>query len=244
MGVLGCGKESLFMSPKKMPAVLRRYTSLPSLLHILKTGRITLLNPATWEDRNDVYAMSRFQESKKLPVVLALCFSRGAETYHHWKVYTKGTEGVCIEFKRDDLLAEFEKNYPEVLRGRVTYKPVDRIKRWLSDIDRLPFTKRWQYRHEEEFRLVYLGREGESDANAKGFAVNLDCIRRIQLNPWLPKSMVETVRSTVKSFRSVRVVQTTVLENEAWKIAVRGACKPASKPAADKERSPELPLGR
>jgi len=38
--------------PKK-EGFLRRYTDLTSLIHILSTGNLTLLDPEDWEDRND-----------------------------------------------------------------------------------------------------------------------------------------------------------------------------------------------
>jgi hypothetical protein len=33
----------------------RRYTNLAAVVHLLHAKAITLLNPATWDDRNDAY---------------------------------------------------------------------------------------------------------------------------------------------------------------------------------------------
>jgi hypothetical protein len=59
----------------------RRYTDLPSLIQILTNRKITLLDPATWDDKNDSFFLSTYKEKKKLKSVLALCFTSASETY-------------------------------------------------------------------------------------------------------------------------------------------------------------------
>jgi len=34
---------------------LRRYTNIPALLYLLRERKITLLDPASWDDKNDFY---------------------------------------------------------------------------------------------------------------------------------------------------------------------------------------------
>jgi hypothetical protein len=87
---------------------LRRYTNLASLIHILKRQTITLLNPATWDDRNDAYFMSEYRRIKQAKSVLALCFTTAPETYHHWRVFSHGGDGVCIEFDHQKLMWDLE----------------------------------------------------------------------------------------------------------------------------------------
>ncbi len=55
--------------------------------------------------------------------MLALCFSEAKERYHLWRSFTHGTDGVCIEFVKEGLLASFvgKKN---VESCNVTYKQV------------------------------------------------------------------------------------------------------------------------
>ena len=55
---------------------LKRYTELPYLLYALRTKKLTLMNPAAWEDRNDAYFLMRYQERQDCGSVLALCFTR------------------------------------------------------------------------------------------------------------------------------------------------------------------------
>ena len=88
--------------------ILRRYTNLPALLHLLRTRKLTLLSPEKWEDRNDAYYMSQYRERSDATTVLALCFSEAAEKYHLWRAFTHGTDGVCVEFERNSLLASFD----------------------------------------------------------------------------------------------------------------------------------------
>jgi hypothetical protein len=70
----------------------------------LKEKKITLLDPRSWDDSNDSYYLKLYQEKKGLQSVLALCFTRASETYHHWRIFADGSSGVCISFRRDKLL--------------------------------------------------------------------------------------------------------------------------------------------
>lgn len=55
---------------------LRRYTDLTSLMYLLHKRKITLLDPASWDDKNDSHYLTLYKEKRKLRSVLALCFSR------------------------------------------------------------------------------------------------------------------------------------------------------------------------
>lgn len=61
----------------------KRYTDLPSLIQILMNRELTLLDPSSWDDKNDSYFISTYKEKKQLQSVLALCFTKKSETYHH-----------------------------------------------------------------------------------------------------------------------------------------------------------------
>ncbi len=39
----------------------------------------------------------------ELKTLLALCLTSRGETYHHWKVFTDKSNGVCIHFRRDEF---------------------------------------------------------------------------------------------------------------------------------------------
>jgi hypothetical protein len=202
-------------------SILRRYTTLPALLQLLRNRKITLLNPETWEDKNDVCYMQRFKEVKKLTSVLALCFSEAQETFHHWRVFANGSDGVCIEFRRKDLLAAFGK-VKDVRKGSVLYKTIPQLRASPPAPSQLPFIKRQPYRHEREFRLVYLG--FGTPIKFKEFDINLNCIQRITLGPLLLDPLVDSVRSTIRAIRGcarIEICKTTILGNNDFMNAAR-----------------------
>src|SRR6187455_3028495 len=93
-------------SKKAAKERLNRYTSLPVLLDLLSERRITLLSPESWEDRNDAYYLERYKDVRARKSVLAVCFSMRQETFHHWRIFSSGSAGVCIEFDRERLLSQ------------------------------------------------------------------------------------------------------------------------------------------
>jgi hypothetical protein len=204
-------------SSVKKRAVLRRYTSVPALLHLLQNRKITLLSPASWDDRNDAFFMHQYKERAELKSVLALCFASAAETYHHWRVFTHGSDGVCITFRRDGLLAAFRKN-SDVRAKNVRYKLIKELGAFRPTLSELPFLKRRPYEDEKEFRIVYIDKKEELEA--KGFDIDLACIERVTLSPWMPKALADAVKSAIKSIpgcAKMNVYRTSLLENEAWK---------------------------
>jgi len=47
-----------------MKRFLRRYTDIPALIYLLRQRKITLLNPGTWEDKNDTHYLSIYKRRK------------------------------------------------------------------------------------------------------------------------------------------------------------------------------------
>src|SRR4029077_11819212 len=102
----GASMKTSATAPKQVK-FLSRYTSLPIALDVLVQKRITLLSPETWKDRNDAYFLERYREEMKLQSVLAICFSRHRETFHHWRVFSSGhpefalssTTAFCSRFR-------------------------------------------------------------------------------------------------------------------------------------------------
>ena len=106
--------------------MLRRYTTLPVLLDLLVTKQLTLLTPASWDDRNDAYYLEQYREKKKLKSVCAICFTGANETYHHWRVFSHGNSGVCVTFVFDKLCAHLGKD-PGIAAGEVKYHRIDAL---------------------------------------------------------------------------------------------------------------------
>lgn len=207
----------MMKSKTKRESGLRRYTSVPALLHLLQKREITLLNPASWDDRNDAFFIIKYKQRRRLKSVLALCFAKATETYHHWRVFTHGSDGVCITFRRNSLLAAFA-NINDIQTRRVKYKLIKELQANRPAERDLPFLKRRPYKDEKEFRIIYLDHKEEIDA--KGFPIELECIERVTLSPWMPKILADAVKSTIHRIpgcEKMKVYQTTLLENEKWK---------------------------
>lgn len=196
---------------------LRRYTSLPILLDMLINRKMTLLDPFTWEDRNDSFFMEKYRERKKLKTVLALCFTTKPEQFHHWKVFAGTSSGVCIRFKANKLLTCFDQK-PGIRSGAVEYRLIKELKNDLPSVDELPFIKRRQYEDEAEFRILYESRK--STLQKKDFPISLESIDRITLSPWLPYSVSETIKGVIREIpgcSSIQLLRTGVVENLQWK---------------------------
>ena len=199
------------------PTYLRRYTDLPALLHMLAGKQITLLDPKTWDDRNDSFFMSLYKERKKFKTVLALCFSQTAETYHHWRVFSNGPAGVCVVFDRQALLKSMNQ-VAGVSSGSIKYATLKDAKARGLKVAELPFVKRYGFKPESEFRVVYASPTKE--LLSLDVPIEIGCIRSVSLSPWMHSSLST---STVNSIRAItgcaklKVSRSTLISNEQWK---------------------------
>jgi hypothetical protein len=199
-----------------MQKFLRRYTDLPALIHLLRTQSIAFLDPSLWDDKNDAYFMSLYKQKKGLKTLLAICCSQESETYHHWRVFSNGTSGVCISFKRQPLINVLEKNNT-VRTGEVQYLKIKDLRTAKIDISDMPFLKRAPYVSEHEFRFIYESKS--TKLHVKYYPIELDCIDRIYLSPWMPEAMADEVRATLKQIDGVKkipIVHSTLIRNDDW----------------------------
>lgn len=204
---------------------LRRYTTTPALLRILRKKVITLLDPIKWDDSNDSYSLSVFKEQRNLQTLLALCFTETAETYHHWHVFAGDSSGVCIIFNKDSLLKHFDKSNGFDY-GPVDYRTLDDLRNQRPSIAELPFIKRGGYVDECEFRIIYKNRIRQ--VTSKDVRIPIECIEKIYLNPWMPKALVQSFRETIGSIEGCErlnkyVFRSTLVGNNEWKELVSEA---------------------
>lgn len=200
-----------------MEQSLRRYTELPYLIDYLQTKELVLLNPATWDDKNDSYYIEQFARANGYKSTYALCLADASETYHHWRVFSHGGSGVCIEFDREKLLSAV-RAIPDLRAEGVQYKTIDALRSSAPLQDDLPFLKRHAFIDEREFRLFYGSQE--KGTPVLRIPVPLSCIKRITLSPWLTKSVVDHVKQTLKSIKgcgSLKIYKSTLVDNENWK---------------------------
>jgi hypothetical protein len=204
---------------KPRKKLLRRYTSLSALIQLLRGKELVLLSSSKWDDRNDAHFLSQYARRKNLGAVLAACFARVGETYHHWKVFSHGLDGVCIEFDEDRLRASLAA-HTNLRFDDVQYRRLDELRRRPPPLDRLPFIKRHPFRDEREFRVIY---DSADPIDFKGFAIDLRCISRIILSPWSTKPLADAIKATIHDIdgcAKLRVYRTTLIDNESWKNAI------------------------
>ena len=201
---------------KSVPRHVRRYTDLPSLFRVLATRSITLLDPKTWDDRNDTFYMSQYKERKALASLLALCFSEADETYHHWHVFSRGSSGVCMVFKQDALLAHLEQ-FEGLTAKKVLYRNTVQLGHQGLRIADLPFRKRSVFKAEEEWRVIY---ESATEAHPTlDVPIDLKHIHRISLSPWLHPNLADATKEVIRSIdgcAKLPVYRSTLISNERW----------------------------
>jgi hypothetical protein len=210
---------------------LRRYTDIPALVYLLRKRKLTLLDPQSWDDRNDSHYLRLYREKKKLESVLALCFTQARETYHHWRVFANGSSGVCIRFKRSELLKAVKKQ-PDLRTGTVRYLKLTEMRDKTLAIRELPFLKRYPFEDENEFRMIY---ESKTVRRSKlDIAIPLSSIERVTLSPWLQEALAFHVKRVLKSIRGcseLEIARSTLVNNEEWKNL--GECATEQRSAPD-----------
>jgi hypothetical protein len=179
-----------------------------------------LRNPAHWDDTNDSYFLELYKAEMGARSIVAACFTRATETYHHWRVFTPASEGICIEIDRAQLTASL-KNSDHCAVGAVEYLLVRELAEFQrKDLPRLPFVKRVGYKDEREWRIISL----LDDATAVALPISLEpaWIRRIILNPWIHSSLSDNLREMVRKIEgcsdlSIEISQLT--NSKRWKSA-------------------------
>jgi hypothetical protein len=207
------------MNSTTLPQLLRRYTDIPSLLYLLHSKSITLLDPASWDDTNDSYFLLKYKEKKNLQSVLALCLTQTDETYHHWRVFAGNASGVCILFDKQALLNTLSK-VGGIVKGSVNYQRVRDMRRRGAQlsVDDLPFMKRAGFTPEAEFRVLYT-----SAMEHKRFLdipIPLTSIVEIRLSPWLNGRVRKCIKDTIRSIPGcahLEIHRSTLIGNSTWK---------------------------
>jgi len=200
--------------------VIRRYTSIPAVIDMLRSRELTLVDPAAWDDRNDRYFMELYKEARKLGGLYAACAATGPETYHHWRVFTTAADGACVEIFREPLENAL-KSIPEASFGEVDYLRLDQVEQLTeAHLKDLPFFKRVAFQPEQEYRIVI---ETSQPQNVViGLELPLAWIGRILLNPWLPERVAQSVKTTFQELEGCEnliVERSHMIENARWKRA-------------------------
>ncbi|QAY78681.1 DUF2971 domain-containing protein [Sphingosinicella sp. BN140058] len=224
----------------KLNRFIRRYTSIAATIDILRRKELPLLDPQSWDDRNDRYFMSLYKEAQEINGLYALCAATCSETYHHWRVFTAAADGACIEIKRGPLETALSA-LPGVRFGKIEYLLLDDVEQLgPADRVRLPFIKRAGFKPETEYRIIAETSDAQTPALAVEFPIEL--INKIYLNPWLPASIADSLTGIFQSIpgcEGLSVSRSHLIDSGRWKRSgdrVVGKKKPPKiklvKPAA------------
>lgn len=199
--------------------ILKRYTSFAVALDILAEKRLTLVSPSSWQDTNDTAFLEAYRSRRGVGAVFAACFTQSPEKYHHWQVFS-GNAGVRVDIDKKALLSSLRGNQ-QYLWKNVEYLTLEKMEGLKTiDLYRLPFLKRFPFKDEVEFRILYESEE----ATCPFHYVPLECdwIKGVTLSPWLPANLIESARTALKSIPGcayVHVGETTLIDNARWKRA-------------------------
>jgi hypothetical protein len=208
--------------PRQSQTELRRYMDVMAVLDMLLHKHLVLLNPKSWDDKNDSAFLEVYRQRCKLKVVRAACFSTKAETYHHWRCFAPGPSGACVVFYRDRFF-EYVEKHPDLKGAMVKYKTNDQLKAMTSlpDSD-LPFLKRKPYEDEGEYRTVFEDDLWECD-DAHGIEIPLKTVKRIVLSPWSPQPLYLSIKSIIRGLDEcdkITVTRSLLVDTEMWKDAL------------------------
>lgn len=195
---------------------LLRYTELPALIHLLTHRALTLLDPMSWDDKNDSSFITLYREKCELKSVLALCFSKAPETYHHWRVFAPGSSGVRIQFD-ETLLRSAASRIPDLRFQEVEYLTIKQLRVQAVPKNKLPFLKRYPFQPEQEMRLLW--ESATEERRNLPVLIDLTAIVRITLSPWLHPSLVDDVKALIKRIdgcSSIKICQSTLISNDEW----------------------------
>lgn len=193
---------------------LNRYTSLPVLLDLLHRKKLVLLDPRSWEDRNDSELVLEYARRRNVDKVFVVCFSYGNETIHHWRTYASGISGCCIQFDAEKLLGNLGRD-KAFRHGKVVYRKLADVERGRIPLSQIPFTKRWPYRVEEEYRILWEGNTSETKIEID---IDLSSIRKVTISQHMPHQVYASIKRILNDDRGriERVNRSTLYENFRW----------------------------
>jgi len=195
---------------------LNRFTYLPILLDILKRKKIFIPNYTSWEDKNDTeildYYLERMKKVDGTVELRALCFTYDDETIHHWNYFSSGMSGCCIEFDLDQLTDSF-KSVGGFEHGIVKYFKINDLEKGNTPkLSKLPFSKRWPYRVEHEYRFVHKSKKKMTTLEVP---IDLESINKITISQKLPDAVSKTIKQILGNDVNI-VNRSTILKNRKW----------------------------
>ena len=203
------GKKPRLQESETM--ILNRFTTIEKMLEIVQTETLLMSNPAYWEDKNDSSILEIYKNKRGLKSLFAVCFTKGAETIYHWGAFAIKSEACCIEIAGDELINDYRTN--GFSAREVSYVQINEMKEKVKSIDQLPFVKRYPYRNEEEFRIIF---ESKKKHTRPTLAVPRAYIKKITINQHLPKEIFDLLNEKIERAWNIPVNRSTVIKNNRW----------------------------
>ena len=191
-----------------------RYTTVPILIDYLIRRQITLLPPASWEDRSDAGICEEYRRRRSHERLLAVCFTTASETVHHWSSFAAGSAGCCLELS--PRILDIWSTLPGVRHGPVRYVSLQAPGVSPDSEEDLPFLKRLPYRIESEYRVLS---EGPATGLTTALPLPNDCLRRITVTQRMPRPVFESLREVLRPLVAgtrVKIHHSTLLDNPLW----------------------------
>ncbi len=202
---------------------LKKYTKIEYLHEILETKQLHLGDPASWDDQNDWEAIRLYSTRLDGFDIRATCLTQASDRFHFWHIFGERECGVCLWFEQDALVSDIEKD-ASLIADVVRYPNNKRLRE--TTLEKVPFTKREQYRDELEFRILRIA--SPSGIAPEKFKFSAPSLRKIYLNPWLSaKSVVSHKRRFRQQLKGdlvhVELYQNRSLRRMGWINALSAA---------------------
>ena len=98
--------------------------------------------------------------------------------------------------------------------GDVTYKKIREVKENTIEIDQIPFIKRYPYRVEKEFRILWEGRTKQDNFEID---INLNSINKITISQNIPDDVYITIMDLLREKiedTQRKILRSTLYENK------------------------------
>ena len=85
-------------------------------------------------------------------------------------------------------------------------------------LEKLPFIKRYGFKDECEFRIIY--ESTKSSLLTKNIQIPLSSIEKITFSPWIPKALATSMKktiSTISGCENLEISRSTLVDNAEWK---------------------------
>jgi hypothetical protein len=182
------------------------------MFDIVSKQEIEMSNPKRWEDINDVCILDAYKEKRGFKTLYAVCFLGEGETIYHWSAFSERTNVCCIEFDKNELI----NSIPEDVCFRhdsVKYIQIEDLERELKNVDDLPFSKRYPYRNESEYRIIFQDR---SKIDKKIIKIERSMINKITINGQLSSEVFRLIKSEIEDKYKIEVNHSTIIKNQKW----------------------------